>query len=244
MKLAEEVLQAHGGGQLWRNMSRFSAHVSIGGALLAPPDGQAPPGMPHARPIPHELVMEGETNRPFIRMFRSSDYDRYAIYTPGRTEFRDMSGRLIEAQDDPLAAMEKKRAIVPSLCPLDRVFLYGALVWSAIVGPFVLECGGQSEEEPSQARSGFRRLRIESPKSLDPVAPVRRFLIDDLGFARRADYALPSLFRGPATDTLSAYGIFDGIAVPTLRRLQALSPDGTIEATPLIDIEIFDVRFV
>jgi hypothetical protein len=238
-------------------MSRFSAHVSIGGALLAPPDGQLPLGMPHRmiggytlstasqpRPIQHELVMEGETNQPLMRMFSSRDSNRYAIYTPGRAEFRDISGRLIEAQDDPLAAMQSS-ATLPSLGPLERVFLCGALVWSAIVGPFVIELGGKSEEEPaSRARSGFRQLRIESPRSLDPLAPIRRFFIDDLGRAQRSDYELRPLFGGPATDTLSAYGIFDGIALPTLRRLQARSPDGTIEATPLIDIEIFDVRFL
>ena len=254
MQLAEQVLQAHGGGPLWRTMSRFTAHVSIGGALLPPPNGQPPTSpyvtvggyrlaVPQSRPTVRGMVMEGETDRPFVRMFGTSHLDRYAIYTPGHTEFRNMSDRLIEAQDNPLAAMQNRSSL---LAPgaLDRVFLYGSLVWSAVVGPFVLECGATSEEiAPSQGSSHLRQLRIESPKSLDPLTPVRTLHIDSLGLARRAHFELRPFLQGPVADTLSAYGVFDGITMPTLRRLQALSPDGTIDATPLIDIEIFDVQF-
>ena len=191
-----------------------------------------------------ELVMEGETSRPFMRIFGSTDLSRYAIYSPARTEFRDMSGRLIEAQDNPMAAIEG-RETEPLFRALDRVLLYGALVWGAIVGPFVLELDGKSEEEPSPpSLSQFRRLRIELARSLDPVAPVRRLSIDHLGLARRVDCELRPFFCGPVVDTLSAYGVFDGIAVPTLHRFQALSSDRTIAPTPLIDIEIFDVQFL
>jgi hypothetical protein len=257
MQLAEQVLQAHGGAPQWQKTARFSAHVSISGALLPPPEGRPPPGTPHvtiggytlatrsqARPTLRELVMEGETTRPFMRIFSSTNLKRYAIYSPARTEFRDMSGRLIEAEDNPMVTMGG-RYVGPPLGAHNRILLFGALVWSAIVGPFVLELGGKGEEEPSpQAQSEFRRLRIELPRSLDPVAPVRSLSVDSQGLARRADYELHPFFPGPVVDTLSAYGSFDGIAVPTLRRLQALSADGTVEPTPLVDIEIFDVRFL
>src|ERR1700761_7471782 len=104
-------MQAHGGTDRWRSISRFSAHVSIGGEILPPPEGSLPLEVPHgeiggyqlvttprSRPTVRELVMEGETHRPFARLFGSSDMTRYGVYSPERAEFRNMSGALISAE--------------------------------------------------------------------------------------------------------------------------------------------------
>ncbi len=256
MELAEQVIHAHGGTDRWRSISRFSAHVSIGGELLPPPERSPPLDVPHvevggyqlvttprSRPTLRELVMEGETHRPFAKLFGSSDMTRYGVYSPGRSEFRGMSGALISAQDAPLAALTQ-RGGDPPLEALDRLFLISALIWAAVVGPFVLTLGGRTCERPSFNDPGrYRRMWMELPEKLDPIITERFLTIDEEGLIRRVEYTLHPYHRGLIIETLSTYESFGGIRIPTIRRMQALRADGKSDPTSLLDIEIFDVQF-
>jgi hypothetical protein len=256
MELAEQVIHAHGGADRWLGMSRFSAHVSISGELLPSPEGRPPLGVPHvevggyhlvttprSRPTLREFVMEGETRRPFAKLFGSTDMTRYGVYSPQRAEFRHMSGALISALDAPMATLAQRGENAP-LEALDRLFLFSALMWGAVVGAFVLMLGGESREEPgANDRRLQRRMWITLPKTLDPIVTERCLSIDNRGLIQHVEHALLPYHQGPIVETLSTYQCFGGIKVPTLRRMQALRPDGSLHPTPLIDIEIFDVKF-
>ncbi len=258
MLLMEGVLQAHGGQERWREKSFFSAHVSISGTLLPPPSVRPPLGTvqvavdgcrlavaPRAKSTLRELVMEGDTRRPHVRIYGATDMTRYAVYTPSRTEFRSISGTLLEAQDDPVAAMASRDPECP-LVGLEQVLLFGSLVWRAVAEPFTLGLNGRSHElsrDPSYGHAGSARLEITVPDTIDPVTPERRLTIGEEGYIRRAEYELRHFNRQTIAETLSAHACFDGIVVPTLRRLQVVEPGGAIGRVPLIDIEIFDVRF-
>ncbi len=256
MDLAEKMIHAHGGADRWRAISRFSAHVSVSGEILPSPDGRPPLDVPHVevggyqlvtapkgRPTLRELVMEGETHRPFAKLFGSTDMTRYGVYSPARAEFRDMSGALISAQDAPVAALTQRGEDAP-LKALDRMFLISALIWEAVVGPFVLTLGGEAREEPStDDRRSYRRMWMELPETLDPIITERCLSIDKEGLIHRIDHAFLPYHQGRIVDTLSTYESFGGIKIPTLRRMQALRADRSLALTPLVDIEIFDVQF-
>ncbi len=256
MKLAEQVIHAHGGADRWRGISRFSAHVSVSGEILPPSEGRPPLGVPHVevgghqlvitpkgRPSLRELVLEGETQRPFAKLFGSTDVTRYGVYSPERAEFRDMSGALISAQDAPVAALRQRGERAP-LESLDRMFLVGALIWGAVIGPFVLTLGGETCEEPSvNVRRPYRRMWMELPETLDPIIAERRLSIDNRGLIHQIEYTFLPYHKEQVVESLSIYENFGGIMIPTLRRMQARRADGKLDQTPLIDIEIFDVQF-
>jgi hypothetical protein len=248
MLLTERVLQAHGGRTRWSETSVFSAHVSIGGELLLSEgrslhnvadnrfgDRQAP--HPLTDRASSEIVIEGDTHQPFARLYGAADSARFAVYMPERVELRSMAGKLIEALDRPGDGFVERGSPRP-FAILESAFLFGALAWNAIVGPFVLTLGGRAENPSGDI------LQMELPPSLDPVTAGRRLAIDAQGLARQVEFEL-QLFPGlRVIDSLSAYSTFDGITLPTLHRMKAILPDGKIAPSPLVDIEIFDVRFL
>lgn len=254
MSIVERVLDACGGIDRWRRLTGFTAHVSICGAALPPPDGHAPAGVSHVtvrsyslptpprvKPSLRELVVEGDTATPRLRIYGSTDLDRCCLYRPERVEFRDMAGHLLQAQDEPLAALAARAPQAP-FNPLERGFMFGALVWEAIVGPFLLshpETLTVSAVPPGcGAEAAQTAIAAEWPQTLIPLAPRKVLHFDGAGRLIRCDSALDRLGFGAVSDTISAPVDFQGIRVSTLRRMQAAPA-----APPLIDIEIFDVRF-
>jgi len=210
-------------------------YVEVGGYQLVT--------TPKSRPTLREVVLEGETHRPFAKVFGSTDMTRYGVYSPGRAEFRDMSGALISAQDAPVAALAQHGERQP-FETLDRMFLVGALIWGAVIGPFVLALGGETREEPrANDRNQYRRMWMELPETLDPITAERWLSIDNRGLIHQIEHRFLPYHQGQIVESLSNYESFDGIRIPTLRRMQARRADGTLDQTPLIDIEIFDVQF-
>ena len=93
----------------------------------------------------------------------------------------------------------------------------------------------------SGTRQFWRRLRAQFPSSLITLAPEQIFYFDENALQRRTDH---DLFGMKVAHHSWAHDSFGGIVVPTLRRAQALQPDGTVVAKPvLMDVEIFDAVF-
>lgn len=70
------------------------------------------------------------------------------------------------------------------------------------------------------------------------------YYFDEAGLLRRLDYAVDILGGGPAVNYPSEYREFDGIMVPTRRRVYVRNPDGSPVRDPIsIAIEITNVTF-
>jgi len=255
MNLVSHVLKAHGGRTHWRTKKAFSAHISISGSLLPPPD-RPPPGGAHyvavggyhlptasrGRPTLRELVIEGDTRIPQLKIFGSTDVTRFGVYTPNRVEFRTTSNQLLEALDDPIEALAARPRDRP-LRVIERIFLFGGIVWSSIATPFLLDAPDVSvTEKPvrDDSKTG-RQLTVEFPETIEPLAPRRVLHVAEDGLIERHEYELRYLYPSLLADTASAHIAFDGIVVPTLRRVRPLKADDHSPA--LLDIEIFDIRF-
>lgn len=256
MYLVSHVLKAHGGRDQWRSKKAFSAHLAISGSLFPPPEspptGGAPsvavggyqlPTAPRNRPALRELVIEGDTKTPQLRIFCSTDVTRYGLYTPNRVEFRTTSNQLLDAIENPIASLAARPLDRP-LTRIEMVFLIGGIIWSSIVAPFLLDAPGVSvREEPvfDKSKTG-RLLTVEFPETIEPLAPRRVLHVAEDGLIDRHEYELRYLYPSLLVDTASAHIAFDGIVVPTLRRILPLKAD--FDRSPaLLDIEIFDIRF-
>ena len=70
------------------------------------------------------------------------------------------------------------------------------------------------------------------------------YYFDEGGLLRRLDYAVDILGGGPAVNYPSEYREFDGIMVPTRRRVYVRNPDGSpVRDSVSIAIEITNVTF-
>ena len=75
-------------------------------------------------------------------------------------------------------------------------------------------------------------------------AKRQTYYFDDAGLLRRLDYSVDILGGGPAVHTPAEYQEFDGIMVPTRRRVYVRNPDGSPARDSIsIAIDITNVTF-
>ncbi|MEC4589790.1 hypothetical protein VPG91_02220 [Nitrospirillum amazonense] len=184
-----------------------------------------------------EFAIEGDPRSPSLKLFGSTDADRYFLYRPNRLEIRSRRDALITGVDHPDATLAGRANGLP-LDEIERLFLIGNVLWNAIAGPFAGLLPGART-----VAAGVGQLDIHLPHRADPLCPHRRLLIADDGIAYRCDYQMQHIHPGVLADTLSAHASFNGILIATLRRARAIEADGRLGTNSLLDVEIFDVRF-
>src|SRR5690348_3788486 len=96
MALLDDAVSASGGLDQWRRLRRFACHISIQGSLLARSGAAA-----HLK----DIVAEGCTQTPSVRLVGFSGADKCAVYRPGRVSIEGLDGTLLEARNDPHAAL-------------------------------------------------------------------------------------------------------------------------------------------
>src|SRR5215469_14142934 len=102
MALLDDVLQASGGLDLWRQLRRFTIHMSIGGVLCAEKCGGAQL---------KDLVAEGCTREQELEMTGFTAPDKRALYRPDRVALEGCDGSLLkERRASPAQFQDELRA--------------------------------------------------------------------------------------------------------------------------------------
>ena len=90
----------------------------------------------------------------------------------------------------------------------------------------------------------WRALLVTYPDTIVAHHCQRTYYLDGAGLPRRLDYSVDILGVGPAVHYSSAYREFDGIMVPTRRRIYVRSPEGSsVRDSVSIAVEVTDVTF-
>jgi hypothetical protein len=234
MALLDEVLDACGGIERWRSLTRFTLHLSIDGDLLAR----------RGRPGDFkDLVAEGSTRAQAVQFTGFTAPDKRGLYQPGRVAIESLDGKVFEGSEAPcpdfLAAAGEK-----AWDDLQFLYFCGVSVWNFVATPFLLAYPGVTVEELPPLRENehvWRRLSVIFPPEIVTHAPEQIFHFDETGLQRRTDHAIAG---HPAAHYSWAHHKFRHVLIPTLRRSLAIGPDGTVIQKPaLVDIEIFDAFF-
>jgi hypothetical protein len=241
------MLHAHGGHERWNATDGFSAYVSISGFLIPPlpylpqmPNQLQSLCSPQHRMRPHatELAIEGDTHRPHLRILGATDAAFYGLYTPQCSELRTLAQDLPVARSSP---GDQPSSPGSGSGPADLISLLGAFLWNAVVGPFVLTREGHTSEKGGP--NNRECLDILLPDHIDPISPRRTLTIDKAGMILQSNYNLRLIQSRRVIETMKAYWNFDGIRISTLRRIALAGAATCPGPLPLVDIEIFDVRF-
>jgi hypothetical protein len=236
-ELLELVLNAHGGLRRWEQISRFRAAASITGAIWVL---KRRPG------LLDDIVLEGDTDAQRLRITPFPAPGRAATWTPDRQALETTDGRLLDERFDPAASF----AGLDRQSPWDHfqvAYFASEANWNYFVAPFVLARPDFVVEEAEPWHEDgqvWRRLLVTYP--VDVVAHCRQqtYCFDDAGLLRRLDYQVDMLGGGPAVHYPSDYQEFDGILVPTRRRVYVRNPDGSPVCDPVsIAIDVTDVTF-
>ena len=237
MALLSDVLQASGGLDLWRQMRRFTVHISIGGALCTRKCG--------ATQL-KDLVAEGSTQQQSLEITGFTATDRRALYRSDWVALEGPDGQLLQERRAPPAAF---RGHMQSTHwdELQLAHYCGYLIWNYVAVPFILADSDviTEELESSDAHGeSWRGLKVEFPPRVVTHSARQTFYFDREGLLRRVDYPAIDDDRTQIAQVFWEHQRFSGILVPTLCRISKVGVGGPLVAeSPLVDIEIFDAVF-
>lgn len=237
MALLDHILEAHGGIDRWRDISRFTVHFSMNGSLL---------GAHGRRGVLKDLLAEGLTQGPSLRLVGFPAIDRYGRYRPDAVSIEITGGISLETRLDPGGALRMATVDAP-WDDLHLTYYCGAMIWNCLAAPFLLASPGTTIEELGSWCEGsetWQRLRIIHPDGSAAVSRKQISYFDVDGLQRRTDCAAIDRDGVMIAQYSQAHQEFSGITVPTLHRGLVLQPDGVVVRKPSrLDIEIFDVQF-
>jgi len=236
-ELLELVLNAHGGIDRWKEISRFRVNCSIGGAIWTL---KGKPG------LLDDIVLSGETRvqRLLIEPFPAPD--RFATWEPRRQTIATAEGVLVEERDDPASvfAGQTRESLWDDL---QVAYFVGEANWNYFVAPFVFarpDFEVAEGERWSENGETWRTLVVTYPDQIIAHTKTQTYYFGDDGLLRRLDYSVDILGGGPAAHYPSAYKEFDGIMVPTRRDVYVRNPDGSPKRDSLsIGIDVTQVSF-
>lgn len=215
--LLETTIKAHGGLERWNGVRSVTVSFNYYGALL---DLKGYPG--HRKPT---VWIDATTPRAVIQHLEPGD-DRW-IFAPGRVWIERPDGFIVEERFEPRSAF----AGHDRATPWDRLHLtyfLGYAMWNYLTTPFLFTWPGFTTREVEghvENRQTWRVLEVTYPDTVPAHTSRQRLYFDEAGMLKRLDYV---------TDVLGGVGAhycydpktFDGIVMPTLRRVVRRTPDG------------------
>ncbi|MBB5770238.1 hypothetical protein HNP47_000207 [Brevundimonas vesicularis] len=225
--LAQKIIDAHGGLEIWRRFSSLTAHLKQGGALWAL-KGQG--GKLDETDVTVGLQEEWASHHPF------GPDGKVTHFRPGSVEIKDRSGAVVESLDDPRASFAGHALETPWTEP-QLAYFAGIAMWTYLNTPFLLAYHGV-ESEPlsdwSENGETWSRLRVVFPKEIATHSTVQTLYADVNGLLKRHDYDVEIAGDTPGAHYISDYTTVSGLRFPTRRRIYPRHPDGTSLREPLV----------
>jgi hypothetical protein len=231
------AIGAHGGLNRWYELSEVSADLDVGGVLWGLKGQQGFVGPSH---VAASLHYQWASHSPFLHPAHRTAFnaEHVAIET--------QDGLLVEARDNTRQSFAGHTLETP----WDRIqlaYFTGYAMWTYLTSPFsFIEEGFESEEVKPQQENGetWRALRVRFPKSITTHSTEQIFYFDDEGLLRRHDYDVDISAGSGAAHYVYDHKLFNGIIVPTKRRIHIRGEDGKPKMEPLlVSIDLSNVKF-
>jgi hypothetical protein len=231
------AIKAHGGMKRWDGLSRFRSKASMSGAIL---DLNQRPG------LLTDVVLDGDSRDQRLRMAPFPSNGRYAIWQPDHQTIETTQGIVLAERRDPISSF-RTPDLEPAWDDLQIAYFASTATWNYLVTPFlfarpdfvVQEIGPWSENGQV-----WRRLFVTYPDNVAFHSRQQTYYFDGEGSLRRVDYVVDILGSAPVVDLPTWYRVFDGIRVPTRRRVYVRKPDGSPDLESIsVAVDIRRVTF-
>jgi hypothetical protein len=206
------ALDAHGGLNRWNEFKTLKAELSVGGAIWYV---KQQPGLLTDKVFEIDTHLERLTITPFTAS------DRRSVFVPDRLVLEALDGTVIESRDDPEAAYAGQTLETP-WDKFHVAYFASEALWTYMTSPFLYSYPGfESEEIESWRENGeeWRRLKVTFP---DHIASHNKTQITHFGpdgLMRRHDYTVDILGGATGANYPTNYRDFQGIKMPTTRRI-------------------------
>jgi hypothetical protein len=235
--LLDLAIAAHGGLDRWNAFRTISAEMSVGGALW---DLKGQTG------LFADSLYEADTHTQRVTLARFGRPGRRVRFTPDRLVLEEDTGQEIEVRNNPRDAFIGHSNGTPWDL-LHAAYFDAYALWTYLTQPFLFSYPGftATEIEPwEEDGETWRRLRVIFPDRIASHTREQVIYFGSDGLTRRHDYAVDVLGGSTGANYSSRYKEFDGIMVPTRRRIHPIAPTGRREAEPvLVSIDIRSVDF-
>ena len=234
-ELLESVIEAHGGAGRFQSAQDVELDIESGGLAFA---------MRFRRP-PARYTAHVSTTEPRTVISAWPDEDRRGVFERDSVRVESASGEVLARRDDPRADFGKLRRKL-WWDELDLLYFAGYALWNYVNTPFMfLRPGFELDEiEPwSEDGERWRRLRVRFPPDIPTHSREQEFYFDEGGRLRRLDYTAEVFGSwAKAAHYCHDHQEFDGLLVPTRRRVYPRKPDNRPRPRPtLVRLDIRDV---
>ncbi|MGY4921937.1 hypothetical protein [Streptomyces sp. 900105755] len=235
--LVTRVIEAHGGLDRYDRLTSATVHHRIGGSLW--------------RLKGQEGILSHVAVRLDLHQQRASHYPFTAphlrtSFTAQRVAVETVSGEVTAERNDPRASFPSD--VHEPWDVLHVAYFAGEAMWTYLTSPFTFASPGFEAVEISpvtEEGETWRRLRVTFPDHIATHCAEQVFYFDSDGLLRRHDYTPEVIGAGPAAHYAFDYREFDGIMVPTRRRVHRLREDGTVDRDmELVTIDVESVLFI
>jgi hypothetical protein len=220
-------LEAHGGLRRWNEFTTLNAELSIGGAIW---DAKQQPG------LLMDKVFEIDTHAERVMITPFTAADRRSVFVPARLAIETLDGNIVESRGDPEAAFVGQTLETP-WNKFHVAYFASEALWTYLTSPFLYTYPGfESEEIDPWHENGevWRRLKVTFPAHIasHTTTQITHFGPDFL--MRRHDYTVDILGGASGANYVSDYREFQGIRMPTKRRIYAYDQNGQKVPEPLL----------
>ncbi len=234
IELAQRAIVAHGGMDLWEGADEITVELSAGGLAFA---SKLQGSAVRATNVRISTRAQHVVFEEFPR-----EGHRGILEPAGSVRIETNDGEVLHSRVSPRAAFADMRHRL-WWDRLDMLYFATYAIWTYVATPFVfaqdgyeLSAAGSWTEEGEK----WERLSVRFPPSVQTHSPEQVFYIDERGLIRRHDYtAEPLASWAKAAHYCMDHETFDGLVVPTRRRVYPRGPDNQRRPHPrLVWIDI------
>lgn len=235
--LLELAIAAHGGLARWNQFRTLQARMAIRGAIF---EAKRIAG------LQDDVTYEVQLHEERVTVDRFGGRNRRLRFLPNRLTLESLAGDIIEARDNPRDAF-KDHSADSFWDALHLGYFSSYALWTYLTLPFLYSNPGFVVEEIApwqEAGQEWRRLKAIFPESVASHTREQVTYFGSDGLMRRHDYTVDVLGGATGANYSADYREFQGIKVPTSRRVYAYDAQGQKVPEPvLVSIDIEGIRF-
>ena len=212
--LLQLAVDAHGGLERWNSFSKLRAEVSIDGAIW------------HVKQQPGLLidkVFEIRTHEQRLTVHPFPAPDERTVFVPNSIVFETLDGVAVEKRDNPEASFAGQKFDDP-WDKFHVAFFASEALWTYLASPFLYTYPGFESEEIEPWHEGgeeWRRLKVTFPDHIVSHSKTQITHFGSDGLMRRHDYTVDILGGATGANYTTNYKSFQGIKMPSTRRIYA-----------------------
>jgi len=231
------AIDAHGGLERWNGFTELKAALSVDGAIW------------HLKQQPGLLtdkIFEIKTHTEQLTITPFTVPGMRSVFIPDRITLETLDGKVVENRENPEAAFAGQTIESP-WDKLHVAYFASEALWTYLTSPFLYTYPGfESEEIEPWHENGevWRRLKVTFPDHIASHTKTQVTHFGPDGLMRRHDYTVDILGGATGANYTTNYREFQGIMMPTTRRIYAY--DEAMQKVPeplLVSLDFGELTF-